>query len=318
MSPADAAPARGDAGAPRVVALVGATATGKTALGEALAEALGGEVVCADSRQLYGELEIGTGKPSPAERAARPHHLFDALRLGMRANAGAYGRAARETCAALHARGRVPVLVGGSGLYLEAARSGLVSVPPSATDVRERLRREVEEVGSLELHRRLALSDPETAARLAPRDAQRITRALEVLEASGRPLSWWLRQVASPPVAGEWRAIEITLAPRALAERIERRTRQMFEHGLVDETAALIAAGHGEALRVLRAVGYDEAVALLEGTLSRAGAEELTSQRTRQLAKRQRTWFRHQIEAVRLDASSSPRELLAAALAAAR
>src|SRR5262245_66665658 len=113
----------------RVVAVVGATATGKTALGEALADALGGEVVCADSRQVYRELEIGTGKPTPAERAQRTHHLFDALALGARASAGWYARAAREACAAIHARGRVAVLVGGSVLYVEAARAGR---PPTA------------------------------------------------------------------------------------------------------------------------------------------------------------------------------------------
>ena len=303
----------------RIVAVVGATATGKTALGEALADALDGEVVCADSRQVYRELEVGTGKPTPAERAAHPHHLFDALHLGMRADAGGYGRAARETCASIHARGRVPVLVGGSGLYLEAARTGLAPAPPAAPEVRERLRQELHEVGSVELHRRLRLGDPETAARLAPRDAQRITRALEVLEASGRPLSWWLRQIGEPSVAGEWRAIEITLAARPLAERIERRTRHMFEHGLIEETRKLFAAGLEEPLRALRAVGYDEALDLLAGRITRADAEARTSLRTRQLAKRQRTWFRHQYEAVRLDAAAyDPRTLLDAALVAAR
>jgi tRNA dimethylallyltransferase len=302
----------------RIVAVVGATATGKTALSEALAAAFDGEVVCADSRQVYRELEIGTGKPTPAERAARPHHLFDALALGRRATAGGYGRAAREACAAIHARGRVPVLVGGSGLYLEAARAGLAPVPPAAPEVRERLRREVEEIGSLELHRRLRLSDPETAARLAPRDAQRITRALEVLESSGRPLSWWLRQIGEPLVTGEWHAIEITLAPRALAERIERRTRLMFGHGLIEETEALLLAGHGEALGVLRAVGYDEAIERIQGRMTLAEAEARTSLRTRQLAKRQRTWFRNRVAATRLDAAMGDAALLAAALQAVR
>jgi tRNA dimethylallyltransferase len=302
----------------RVVAVVGATATGKTALGEALAESIGGDVVCADSRQVYRELEIGTGKPPPAERAARPHHLFEALTLGGRASAGGYGRAAREVCAAIHARGRVPVLVGGSGLYLEAARKGLSPAPPVAPEIRARLRREAAEAGIEALHDRLRHADPATAARLSPRDTQRITRALEVLEASGRPLSSWLEQAAGPAVAGEWRVIEITLAPSALAERIERRTRQMFEHGLIEETAALLAAGHGEALCALRAVGYDEAIELLAGRMSRAEAEARTSLRTRQLAKRQRTWFRNRVEALRLDAGAGEVALVAAALGALR
>jgi tRNA dimethylallyltransferase len=302
----------------RVVAVVGATATGKTALGEALASSLGGEVVCADSRQVYRELETGTGKPTPAERAAHPHHLFDALALGARASAGWYGGTARETCAAIHARGSVPVLVGGSGLYIEAARSGLAPAPPVEAEVRARLQREAAALGIEELHARLRLDDPETAARLAPGDTQRVTRALEVLEATGRPLSWWLRQPSADGVAGEWRVIEITLAPRVLSGRIERRTRLMFAHGLVEETGALLEAGHGDALRALRAVGYDEAMDLLAGRMTQAEAEARTSLRTRQLAKRQRTWFRNRIEAVRIDGARGEDELREAALAAAR
>ena len=297
---------------------MGATATGKTALGEILAATLGGEVVCADSRQVYRELEIGTGKPSPAERAARPHHLFDALPLGARASAGWYGRAAGDACAAIHARGRVPVLVGGSGLYLEAAQAGLSPAPPSSPAVRARLRREAHELGTEALHARLARADPATAARLPPRDTQRITRALEVLEASGRPLSSWLGQPPVTPVAGEWRVIEVTLAPRTLAERIELRTRDMFEHGLIAETQALLSAGHGEALCALRAIGYDEAMELIAGRLTRPAAEARVGLRTRQLAKRQRTWFRHRIDATRLDAAVGETALAAAARAALR
>ncbi len=301
-----------------MIAVVGATATGKTALGESLAEALNAEVVCADSRQVYRELEIGTGKPSPAERAGRPHHLFDALALAARASAGWYAGAARAACAAIHARGRAAVLVGGSGLYIEAARAGLAPAPPVVPEIRARLGREAQESGIERLFERLRLGDPETALRLGPSDAQRITRALEVLEASGRPLSWWHRQPPTPAVAGEWRVIEITLEPRALVERIERRTRHMFEHGLIAETEALLAAGHGEALRVLRAVGYDEAIELLAGQSTRAEAEERTRLRTRQLAKRQRTWFRNRVEATRLDAAIGDRALLEAALDLAR
>ncbi|OGF15207.1 MAG: tRNA (adenosine(37)-N6)-dimethylallyltransferase MiaA [Candidatus Eisenbacteria bacterium RBG_16_71_46] len=300
-------------GAARVIAVVGATATGKTALGEALAVALGGELVCADSRQVYRELDLGTGKPSPAERAARPHHLFEALELGERASAGWYARAAREVCAAIHARDRAPVLVGGSGLYLAAARRGLSLEPPHDPQLRQRLREEARTLGSGALHRRLAASDPETAARLDPRDAQRVMRALEVLAASGRPLSWWHRQEAGPAVQGEWRVVELVVPPAELAERIAARTRWMFAHGLIEETRALVERGHGDALRDLRAVGYDEALALLAGRMSRAEAEARTCLRTRQLAKRQRTWFRHQVDAARFEAAGgSPADWLAA------
>jgi tRNA dimethylallyltransferase len=296
-----------------VVAVVGATATGKTALGEALAEALGGEVVCADSRQVFRELDVGTGKPDAAARAARPHHLFDALGLGEPASAGWYARAARAACAAVHARGGIPVLVGGSGLYLAAARRGLAAAPPRDDAVRARLRAEAAALGAAALHARLAAVDPVTAARLAAGDTQRVTRALEVWEASGRPMSWWHATPRGPAVAGTWRVVELVLDPSALAARIQARTRWMFDHGLLDEARGALARGLAPALRALRAVGYDEALEVLEGSLERAEAEARTDLRTRQLAKRQRTWFRHQVEAVRLDAGAPARALLDAA-----
>ncbi len=300
--------------APIVVAVVGATATGKTALAEALAEALEAEVVCADSRQVFRELDVGTGKPARAERAARPHHLFDSLALGQRPSAGWYAAAAAAAREAIRLRHRLPLLVGGSGLYLKAAEGGLALAPPHDPAVRARLHDELEALGSEALHARLAALDPATAARLGPRDWQRITRALEVHEASGRPLSWWHARPAAPP--GErWVSIEPVVSPATLRERIASRTRWMFDHGLLEEVRPLLEAGRGPALRALRAVGYDEAIAVIEGTLDREQAERRTNLRTAQLAKRQRTWFRHQVRALRLDAESRrPGDLVAAAL----
>ena len=303
--------------APRVVAVVGATATGKTDLAEALAEALGGEVVCADSRQVFRELEIGTGRPSAAQLAARPHHLFGALALGRRASAGWYASAAGAACGDIRARGRVPVLVGGSGLWLRAAQQGLSGEPPHDPAARRRLQEECDRRGPEALHARLAGLDPVTAARLGPRDRQRVTRALEVQEASGRPLSWWHARRGAPAVPGPWRVLELTVAPPALDERIARRTAWMLDAGLVEETRALVAAGLEAPLRALRAVGYDEALEVLAGRLTRAEAAASIDRRTRQLAKRQRTWFRHQVEAERLDATARDAAgLLAAALRA--
>ncbi len=303
--------------APRVIAVVGATATGKTDLGEALADAIGGEVVCADSRQVFRELEIGTGKPSAAERGTRPHHLFDALELGQRPSAGWYAKAAGAVCGAIHSRGRTPVLVGGSGLWLRAAQHGLSGEPPHDAAVRARVQAELDAAGPEALHERLAAVDPVTAARLSPRDRQRVTRALEVHEASGRPLSWWHEREGEPAVVGEWAVLELALPSPELDGRIERRTRWMFENGLVDETRALVGAGKAEPLRALRAVGYDEALDLIAGGIGRAEAEARTSLRTRQLAKRQRTWFRHQGEAIRLEAGGpAGGRLLEAALRA--
>jgi tRNA dimethylallyltransferase len=298
----------------QVIALVGATATGKTAVAETLAASLDAEIVCCDSRQLFRELEIGTGKPAPAERAARPHHLFEALALEERASAGRYAALAAEACRAIHARGRPALLVGGSGLYLAALMRGLSPEPAHAPEVRRRVRETLAAEGPEALHRRLAAVDPATAARLEPRDRQRIARALEVYESSGRPLSWWHARPTGPALAATWRIVELTVAPEALDERIARRTRAMFDGGLIEETRALLDAGRGEALARLRAVGYDEAIALIEKRIDRGAAETATNRRTRQLAKRQRTWFRHQVQAGRLDATSAGPEVLARAI----
>lgn len=280
----------------RILALVGATATGKTALGEELATRLQAEIVCADSRQVFLELEIGTGKPTAQQLSSSPHHLFDALKLGAHASAGWYARAASETCRAILDRGRVPLLVGGSGLYLRALQQGLSAAPPRSPEIHARLVAEADAEGAEALHRKLARVDAATAARVAPRDRQRIVRALEVYEASGRTLSWWNATPTTPHIEADWRIVEVTLPVPSLDERIVHRTREMFEQGLVEETRALVAAGLEEPLRRLRAVGYDEALDLLAGTIDRAEAEARTNRRTRQLAKRQRTWFRNQIE----------------------
>ena len=296
----------------RVVAIVGATATGKTALGEALAAAVGGEVVCADARQVYRGLEIGSGAPTPAQRAALPHHLFGALAVGgagggpgtaggaRSGSAGWYARAARAACEEVFARGRTAVLVGGSGLWIAALRFGLHGEPPHDPQVRARLLAELERGGPAALHARLTTTDPVSAARLRPGDRQRIVRALEVYESSGRTLTAWREGTRREGLEAEWRALELACEPRRLRERIARRTQAMFAHGLIEETRELCAGGARAALEALRAIGYDEALALLDGRCTRAEAEERTTRRTAQLAKRQRTWFRHQLEAARL------------------
>jgi tRNA dimethylallyltransferase len=298
------------------LAVVGATATGKTAASEALADALGGEIVCADSRQVFAELEIGTGKPTPAERAARPHHLFDALRLGEAASAGWYAGVCAETCAAIRARGRVPILVGGSGLYLQAAREGLAELPPHDPAVRARLQSEGAAAGASALHARLAEVDPESAARLHPNDGQRIVRALEVYTASGHPLSWWHARGRTGGDGEPWMVFELLVEPNRLNRRIRERSEAMFAGGLVEETRALLADGRGDDLRSLRAIGYDEAIEVIEDRLSVTRASKVTSLRTRQLAKRQRTWFRHQVDALRLDGDADPATLCASIRAA--
>lgn len=287
-----------------VVALVGATATGKTALGEALAARLSGEVVCADARQVFRELENGTGKPTPAERAALPHHLFDWLSLGERPTAGGWARAAAAVCESCFARGRVPLLVGGSGLYVEALQRGLHPEPPKDAETRARLQRESEASGVEAMHARLAALDPDAARSLKPRDRQRVLRALEVVEVSGHTLGWWREHARESPLAAEWRAFQLFVEPAVLRRRIAERTEAMWRDGLLPETAALVAAGKEEALRRLSAIGYDEALDVLVGRLTPEAAKQAISLRTAQLAKRQRTWFRHQLSATAIDATA--------------
>ena len=280
-----------------IFALVGATATGKTDLGEELAARLDAEIVCLDSRQVFRELDVGTGKPDAAVRAAHPHHLFDALTIDERPSAGWYARAAAAAIDGIRARGKRPLLVGGAGLYLRALQEGLAEEPLLEPAARDAMRREHAATPVTDLHARLAARDPAAAAKLRPSDRQRIGRALEVIEATGGTLSDWQSRGAKPTVAGEWRIVEVRVPAAEVSRRIEARTTWMFESGLVEEARALVDAGRGEALGRLRAVGYDEALALLAGTMSRADAERRTNERTRQLAKRQRTWFRHQVKA---------------------
>ena len=287
-----------------VVALVGATATGKTALAEALAARLSGEVVCADARQVFRELEKGTGKPTPAERAALPHHLFEWLSLGERPTAGGWARAAAAVCEGCFARGTLPLLVGGSGLYVEALQRGLHPEPPRDPEARARLQRECETSGVEAMHARLAALDPDAARSLKPRDRQRVLRALEVVEVSGHTLGWWREHARESPLAAEWRAFQLFVEPAVLRTRIAERTEAMWRDGLLEETRALVAAGKEEALRRLSAIGYDEALEVLAGRLTPEAAKQAITLRTAQLAKRQRTWFRHQLSATGIDATA--------------
>ncbi len=299
----------------RLIALVGATATGKTAIGEALATQVGGAVVCADARQVFRELEIGTGKPTPAERAASPHHLFDLLSLGERASAGGWARAATDVCEQLFSVGVTPVLVGGSGLYVAALERGLHPEPPKDPNLRTELEREWADVGAEAMHAKLASLDSQAAIMLRVRDRQRVLRALEIVTSSGHTLAWWRDRAREMPLAAEWRSFEVTCTPALLAQRITVRSHVMWESGLLDEVRELVMAGKGPALRRLAAIGYDEALDVLEGVLSPEVALERMDQRTRQLAKRQRTWFRHQLRATTVEGTLSEAERIAARIA---
>lgn len=277
---------------PQVLAIVGATATGKSALGMALAEELGGEIINADALQVYRGLDIGTAKPGAEEQARVPHHLIDILEPHERYSAGDFARRAREAIADIQERGRLPIVVGGSGLYLRALFEGISPIPPGDPEVRERLRGRLESEGLPALAAELRELDPETAARLPPGDTQRILRALEVAVVSGEPLSAWIsRQPFGTQRIAALR-VGLTLPRAILYDQIEGRVARMVRRGWVEEVAGLLSSGLSPSLPAFQAIGYRQLVQYLEGTWSLDRAIAETIRATRRFAKRQETWFR--------------------------
>lgn len=288
---------------PPTVVILGPTATGKSALGLRLAEELGGEIVNADALQVYRGLDIGTAKPTAEERRRVPHHLVDVLDPAERYSAGEFARRARAAVAEIEERGRVPLVVGGSGLYLRALLEGISPVPRGDPAVRAALRRRLEVEGLPALTAELARRDPETAGRLAPGDTQRVLRALEVMEVSGRPLSAW---IASQPF-GRQRLpavrVGLTLPRSILYDHISDRVLQMVERGWVDEVEGLLAGGCDPDLPAFQAIGYRQIVRHVAGEWSLERAVDETVRATRRFAKRQLTWFRREAEVTWFDAS---------------
>jgi len=279
---------------PRIVCVVGPTASGKTALAIELAERLGAEIVSADSRQAYRRLDIGTAKPTAVERARVRHHCLDLVEPDERFDAARFRNAAEAALADIQARGRRAFVVGGTGLYVRALLRGLCPAPPAAPQLRATLTRLAAAEGTPALHRRLAALDPRTAARVHPRDAVRIVRALEVGLVSGRRLSEW--HEGHRFTAGPYDPLIIGLAwpVPALDERIAARTRAMIDAGFLDEVRDLARHGVPAESPGLQAVGYRELRACLEGRLDLPQALDITVRATRRFAKRQRTWFRRE------------------------
>jgi tRNA dimethylallyltransferase len=287
----------------RLVAVVGPTATGKSDLGIALAAALDGEVVNADAMQLYRGLDIATAKLTPTERKGVPHHLLDVLDVTEAASVAAFQRDARAVVERLLARGRTPVLVGGSGLYVQAVVDEL-EFPGTDPDLRAELEAEVAERGPAALHARLAEVDPAAAEAVLPTNGRRIVRALEVIALTGRPFP------ARLPTGGAPRYDAVLLGvdrPTAdLDERVARRVARMFAAGLVDETRSLLAFGLREGRTASRALGYQQVLAALDGDGDLAAAAADTVRATRRFVRRQRSWFRrdpriHWLDAARPD-----------------
>ena len=274
--------------------MIGPTASGKSALALALARRFGGEIVSVDSAQVYRGMDIGTAKPDAITRAEVPHHVIDVIDPTQAYSAARFRRDALAALAAIRARGRVPILAGGTMLYVKALREGLSALPTADAAVRAQIDRRAERLGWPALHAELAHVDPASAARLAPTDAQRIQRALEVHAVTGRPLS--TLQGAREAGDGLGASFVVALAPReraALHAAIARRFEAMLAAGLVDEVRALRARyALDAAMPSMRSVGYRQAWEHLEGRFDARTLRERGIAATRQLAKRQLTWMR--------------------------
>lgn len=278
---------------PLLVVLVGPTASGKTTLSLALADRFGGEIVSCDSVAVYQEFEIGTAKPSAAERERAPHHLLDVVGPTELMTAGDYARRGRQVLEGIKARGRLPIIVGGTGLYLRALIDGLAEGPQRSETLRERLRGREQRRGPGWLHRVLTRLDPVAAARIHPNDTPKVVRAVEVCLTARRPMTeiW---QEGSQPLRG-FRLLRVGLDPErnALYTRINQRATAMFAAGLVEETRTLLAR-YGDQARPLGATGYKQVTQMLRGETDRKTAVWAAQQAHRNYAKRQLTWFRRE------------------------
>jgi tRNA dimethylallyltransferase len=298
-------------GEPLAVLLLGPTGSGKTTLSLALAEEFNGEIVSCDSVAVYRGMDLGSAKPTAAERARVPHHLIDVANPDQPFTAGAYSRAARAALREIAVRGRLPIVTGGTGLYLRALTEGLFAGPERQEDLRERLRRGGLTRGSVWLHRVLMRLDPTSAARIHSNDTPKLIRAIEVCLAGRRPMSEVLASEgeARDPLTG-FRLLRIGLNPSraALYERLNHRCAEMFAAGLVQETRTLLAC-FGPA-RVLESLGYRQACSMLIGGLSEKAAIAEAQQGHRNYAKRQLTWFRREPEVNWIEAFGDAAETL--------
>jgi tRNA dimethylallyltransferase len=279
-----------------LIAVVGPTGSGKTELALRLAERFGGEIVNTDSLQVYRYLDIGTAKPDAAERARVPHHLLDVVDPDEPFSAGEYVRAARRALADLARRGRVAILCGGTGLYFRALMQGIAEIPPVPPAVRDAVAARLATLGPETLHAELARVDPASAARIHPRDAQRIARALEVAQATGRPLSAYQAQQPFRSAARGVLSVGTAWERAALYRRLDARVDEMLRRGLVAEVEGILARGFSPEAKPLKAIGYLEAVAWLQGRLPREELAAAIQLRTRHYAKRQVTWFKRHPE----------------------
>ncbi|MDH6267846.1 tRNA dimethylallyltransferase [Rhizobium sp. SG_E_25_P2] len=279
------------------ILITGPTASGKSALAAELAQRHGGEVINADSMQVYSVLDWLTARPRPEEMGGAPHHLYGVVAPTEAFSTGAWLRRVEPKLVDVRARGRLPVFVGGTGLYFKALTGGLSEMPEIPDDIRASWRQRLTEEGAEVLHAELAQRDPEAASTLNPADGQRILRALEIHTVTGRSIRK-LQAMTGPALVDPASATKIILEPeRALLHgRINRRFEQMMEHGAIGEVEALLALDLPPAMPAMKAIGVSQIADMLAGKITRHDAIERSSAATRQYAKRQSTWFRNQMD----------------------
>lgn len=316
-SEATGAPGRpGPVGPLPLIVVVGPTASGKSQLGVDLARRLDGEVINADSMQLYRGMDIGTAKVTAAEAAGVPHHLLDVLDVGQEASVADYQRQARDVVAAIRARGRTPIMVGGSGLYVRAAID-VIEFPPTDPQRRAELTRRLEDEGPEALRAELRAHDPESAAAIS--DDRRLVRALEVVSLTGRPFSSYMPRRIHEPTVEPVVQLGLSVPRETLHARIAARVEEMASQGLLAEVEQLVAAGLRTGRTASKAIGYQQFLDVLDGGRSLARAIEDTTVATRRFARRQETWFRadprvHWLEAPAPDLADRALDVLEAAL----
>ncbi len=291
-----------------LVIVAGPTASGKSSLALALAEELRGTIINADSMQVYRDLDVLTARPEPAALARVPHRLYGVIDVAEACSAGRWRALAMAEIAAARAAGRVPLLVGGTGLYLRALLEGLAPVPPVPAALREEARALQARLGGAAFHALLTDLDPETAGRLAPGDAHRLIRAYEVVKATGQGLAAWRRAQSAPGVNA---AAIVLLPPReALYAACDARFLAMVARGAEAEAAALLARGLAPTLPVMKALGIRELGDALAGRIDRGAAIAAAQQATRRYAKRQYTWFRHQLAELAVAEKAGPQRAI--------
>jgi tRNA dimethylallyltransferase len=279
-------------GSDELLTIVGPTATGKTALAVAVAERLGGEIVGADSVQIYRGFDVGSGKPTAEEVARAPHHLVGVLDPFDHVDAASWAERASRALDQVRARGRVPIVCGGTFLWVKALLFGLAEAPAADAELRAEHRAIAEGEGRPALHGRLRAVDAETAARLHPNDFVRVSRALEVFQLTGRPMSAWQREHGFARARRRARLVAIASDPASLTERIAARVDAWLAQGWIEEVEALAARGYGDA-RAMGSVGYAQIRAMLAGELPRDQLRGAIVRATRVFARRQRTWLNH-------------------------